>query len=358
MKKIGVLTYHNTTNYGALLQTFALQSKLKELGANCETINYHCKNIEKREYVNFPKFDINLIRFLKSIRNYFYVAKKRKKMNEFTSKYVTISKEEYNSDNIGESNKVYDKFIVGSDMVFELGISGGDMAYYLDFAEPQKRYSYAACLGVDKIDDKYLEKCKKELEQFQHISVREEQTKNYFSKIINNKVYLDLDPTLLCDKVFWEKYEEIPKEQPKNKYILLYFIAKNTPEFEIAKKIAKERGLDIYILSDRNTKIDGCKVIYNASVGEFLYYIHNADLVLTASFHGMVFSMNYNTNFMYFLNRKSSSKLASMANLTKSTDREIKDNNIPKFECNFETINKVIEDMREKSIEYLKSIVE
>lgn len=357
MTKIGIITYHNTTNYGALLQAFALQSKLKELGTDTEIINYHCKNIEDREYFTFPKLEKNILKYLMRIRDYYRVSKKRKIMNQFVNKYMSISKEEYTRNTIKESNKVYDKFVVGSDMVFELGINGGDMTYYLDFAKPKKRYSYAASLGVDKIEDKYVDKCIKELEKFEHISIREEQGKKYFSKLLKNKVYQDVDPTLLYDGNFWKKYEEIPKAKPNKKYILLYFLHKNMPELDIARKIAKEKNLDIYLLSNTKQKIEGCKVIYDASVGEFLYYIDNASLVITASFHGMIFSMNFNTNFMYFSHKKSSSRLQNIANITNSTDRELTENYIPNFDCNFDKINNAVKIEREKSINHLKKII-
>lgn len=358
MSKIGIITYLNTTNYGALLQAFALQSKLMELGADCEIINYHCENIEKREFVKFPRIQKNIFNYLRNIKIYYNFSKKRKLMNKFMDKYMNISIIEYWKSNIADSNKKYDKFVVGSDMVFETNINGGDMTYYLDFADSKKRYSFAASLGVDKIDDKYLDKCKNELEKFQHISVREEQAREYFSKILDNKVYVDIDPTLLYDGNFWKRYEEIPKIKPIREYILLYFLNKNMPEFEIARKIAEERNLEIYVLSNGKTKIDGCKVISDASVGEFLYYIHNAALVITASFHGMIFSMNYNTNFMYFSNNNSSSRLENIANITDSNDRKLTINHIPDLKCDFDKINYSIDKLREKSIDYLKTLID
>ena len=357
MTKIGIITYHNTTNYGALLQNFALQSKFKELGADCETISYHCKSIEDREGVTFPKLQKDLLRYMKQVKKFFAVQKKKKIMNSFVKKNMSISKNEYSRSDIEKCNELYDKFVVGSDMVFELGINGGDMTYYLDFADTSKRYSYAASLAVDKIDEKYLDKCKEELEKFQCVSIREKQGQEYFSKILKKKVQIDVDPTLLYDGDFWEKYEEIPKEVPQTKYMLLYFLNKNMPEFEVARKIAKEKDLEIILLSNNKVNIDGCKVISDASVGEFLYYIHHAALVITASFHGMIFSMNYNTNFMYFCHNKSASRLDNIAKITMSTDRELKDDYIPSFDCNFKNINKAVREVREKSINYLKNIV-
>ena len=357
MKKIGILTYHNTTNYGALLQAFALQSKLKELGADSEIINYHCKSIEERENITFPKFEKNLLNYLRKIKRYYGVSKKRKLMNKFINNNVLISNEQYDRKNIKDSNNKYDKFVVGSDMVFELGINGGDMTYYLDFAEEEKRYSYAASLGVDKIDDKYLDMCKKELEKFRHLSVRENRAKEYFSKILKNEVYVDIDPTLLYGGDFWKNYEEQPKDIPNKKYLLLYFVSNKNPQFEIAKKIANDNNLDIIVLSNGKMKVDGCKVVSDASVGEFLYYIHNAELVITASFHGMIFSMNYNTNFMYFTKSNSASRLDNFADITNSKDRKLMDNHIPKLECDYNNINNAIDKLRKKSIEYLKTLI-
>lgn len=360
MTKVGILTYHKTTNYGALLQAFALQSKLNELGADAEIINYHCKNIEKREMISFPKpgKNINIIKYAKRIKAFYNVSQKRKKMKHFMDKYMTFSKDEYTKETIKKSNKVYDKFVVGSDMVLDLEINGYDMSFYLDFAEPKKRYSYAASLGIEKIDNEHLNSCIEELEKFQHISIREEQGKNYFSKLLKNKVYSDIDPTLLYDGTFWKQYEEIPKKKPKKKYILLYFLNRNMPEFEIARRIAKENDMDIYVLSNSKKKIDGCNVIYDASVGEFLYYIHNAELVITASYHGLVFSINYKTNFMFFCHNNSASRLNNVARITGTIGRELKIDEIPPLKCDFSKIDTIIGKLRKKSIDYLKSIVE
>ena len=358
MIKIGILTYHNTVNYGATLQAFALSSIINKLGAKCEIINYHCLNIEEREHLKFPKFQINLLNYLRDIKTYNAIKKKKRKIDEFVNKNIWVSKKEYFKENIKDANKEYDKFVVGSDMVFDTSKNGGDMTYYLNFADTNKRFSYAACLGVDKIEDKFFDSCKVELNKFKHISVREEQTKEYFLSFLNKKnVSVDLDPTLLFDSSFWERYEEQPEKKIKKGYVLLYFINKSMTEFEQAKKIANENNLDVYVLTSRKMKLNGCNVIYNASIGEFLYYIHHATLVITGSFHGMIFSMNYNTNFMYINKTGKTNKLENIAILTKSTDRKLTKDNIPKLEMDFSTINSIIDRERVKSLEYLKDVV-
>lgn len=356
MKKVGILTYHNTVNYGAMLQAYALQSKITELGFECEIINYHCKNIEERENLVFPHFQVNLINYLKKIRAFYYAQKKKRSLFKFKSNMV-FSKESYDRESIKNVVNIYDKIIVGSDMVFELGINGGDMSYYLDFVPANKRYSFAACLGRKKIDDRYLKKCKNELEKFQYLSVREVQTQKYLSTLLESKVYLDIDPTLLYDCSFWKKLEEIPSDNISNRYLLLYFVNESMPEFEMAKKIAIENNYDIYIIMDKKRKVDGCKVISYASVGEFLYYIHHASLVITGSFHGMIFSMNYNTNFFYFSKNEKNTKLDNMAKLVKCTDRKLSLNNVPKINHDFKHINEAIKKLRDESMNHLQMII-
>ncbi len=355
MTKIGTLTFQNTTNYGAVLQALALQHAIKKVGGETEIINYHCENIERREYYVFPKFEKNLLNYAKKVKAYFSMSNKKKIINKFISKNMTLSKKEYNRNTISEANKLYDKFLVGSDMVFNLDITDGDMTYYLDFAESDKRYSYAASLGVEAIPDKYLENCVENLNKFKHVSVREEQTQKYFDSILKCKTSFNVDPTLLHDGDFWKNYEETPNNIPE-KYILLYFLDKENVILETAQKIAKENDCKIIILGNLKKNYEGVEFIPNASVGEFLYYIHHAELVITGSYHGMIFSMNYNTNFMYF-NRANSSRMESIAKLTNSQDRRLTKEHLPNLKCDFNKINHAVEKMRNDSIEYLKSLI-
>lgn len=358
MKKIGILTFFNTVNYGASLQTLALAKKIEELGSECEVIRYHCNSIEKKELVSFPKMESNIINYLKNIIRYIRKSNKRKKFKCFLSQNISLSKNEYNKKNIKSSNDFYDKFIVGSDMVFELGKTDGDTTYYLDFADENKRYSYAASLGGREISDTYIYTCINNLKKFQKLSVREEQAKEYLSKYIEKDIRVDLDPTLLHDKNFWKKYEEKPKDYKDEEYILIYFLDKNGIELKTAKKIAKEKNWKIKVITSAKTTIEGCEVIYNASVEEFLYYIHHAKLVITGSFHGMALSVNFNTNYMYYNEGKPLIRLDNLAKLTDSKDRKIEENYIPKIECDFNKINASIEKYRKESIEYLKSIID
>lgn len=359
MKKVGIITFHNTTNYGALLQAIALQKKIRELGAECETIDYRCPAIESREGYSPPSFTKNLYQYMCIWKNYFTQTRKRKIIKGFAKKHLATSKRKYNSANIAQSNNEYDVFITGSDMVWELGITQEDYAYYLDFADHKKRFSYAASLGVDKISSQYRTNCIEEWKKYQCISVREIQARDLIVEAepeLNELIRVDVDPTLLLDAKTWKKFEKIPHVAIPQKYVLLYFLDSDGIMLKSAKQIASESNAEIIVLSDKKLKIKNCNVVQNASVGEFLYYLEHAFLVITGSYHGMLFSMNFNTNFMYF-NRANSTRMESIATLTDAKSRRLQCGEIPAIECDFSEINRRIAELRKESEKYLKRII-
>ncbi len=355
-KKIGILTFHATTNYGAVLQSFSLEKKIIELGYNCEIINYH-SYIEYKELIKFPRLNKPIIPYMKDIKAYLLYRKKRLKVKEFIKQNIILSKKDYNKKNIYLANNEYDKIIVGSDMVFNLNISKGDTTYYLDFANDEKKYSYAASLGMDKIENKYLDICKKSLNSFRYLSVRELQAKDYFNTILQNDAHLDIDPTLLHDSDFWQNYEEKPSIIPNKKYIVLYFLDSEGIELQTAEKIAKEKDYQIIFLGYSKVKRERLTCISDASIGEFLYYIHHAELVITASYHGMLFSINYNTNFMYYI-KTCSSRMESIVKILEIKNRKLTKEYIPEIECDFKNINNKVSELRSKSINNLKKILD
>lgn len=356
MKKIGIITFQNTTNYGAILQAFALQKKLQLLGADCETINYHCASIEQREGYAFPRFYKSIYKYACGWKDYLSQAKKKKVITEFARRNMIFSERDYDNKTIHNSNEIYDAFITGSDMVWELGITGGDYAFYLDFADPSKRFSYAASIGIDHIDEKYSTKCIEELNKFESISVREISAHDLLEECLATPIRIDVDPTLLHDAIFWRSYEETTNSAFPKEYILLYFLDSEGVMLKKARELAKKKGIPIVIISDRKINVQDCLVLNNISVGMFLYCIDNATLVITGSYHGLVFSINFNTSFMFF-NRANSTRMESIAELVGCQGRRLDLNHTPEVEMSFSEINEAIEKLRADSENYLKVII-
>ena len=157
--KVGILTYHDTTNYGAAFQAFALQKKIEELGCDCEIIDYKCKAVTERYEIKSPFKSSNIKQCIKRILTNKNNRNLKLKFETFYKRYQKRSDKTYYKNTISETNNIYDKFIVGSDQVWNLRLSGEDTTYMLDFVkDDSKKYSYAASFGYSKIPDKYINK--------------------------------------------------------------------------------------------------------------------------------------------------------------------------------------------------------
>ncbi|MCM1262177.1 MAG: polysaccharide pyruvyl transferase family protein [Butyrivibrio sp.] len=135
-KKIGLITFHDTTNFGATLQTVGLYKAIKELGLEIEIINYHCAEIDRRE---IPKYNFiasnNKIKWLiLYILGNYKNTRKHRMLHKFLKKETTISSKKYNKKNIVFSNNEYDCYVIGSDMLWNTSFTKSDYTYMLDFA--------------------------------------------------------------------------------------------------------------------------------------------------------------------------------------------------------------------------------
>ena len=220
MKKIATFTFHDTTNYGAALQAYALNRQIKNFGYESDILQYECKNIVKRELPKKFKdakggFKNKVVWFLTHHRN----VKKLAQIRSFLNKNATLSSDSYAADNVADANSKYDKFIVGSDLVWETTITDHDYNFYLNFATPEKRYSYAASFGYDSIPEEDYEICKSCLNDFAHITVRETQGKQIVNDLLPGKnVDLVCDPTLLLSRQDWLEHTNNKIKAKKNEY--------------------------------------------------------------------------------------------------------------------------------------------
>ena len=186
--KVGTLTYHRAVNYGAILQTYALQKVLDKLGVENEVIDYRSDFIEWI-YKPFCMRKVNNFwNFLTVIEGAPIKSRKMKQFSDFANKNIRVSKEKYTKSNISNANDVYDLFITGSDQVFNFKCSNNDKNYFLDFVkDTTKKSSYAASFGFDKIPDEHTDEYKRLLSTFENISVREQQGVNIVKESVGKE---------------------------------------------------------------------------------------------------------------------------------------------------------------------------
>ncbi len=283
-RKIGILTFHNADNLGAVLQAYALQTILtEECGAETEIIDYRCQEIEKSRYAKCPGDKGEMLKYM-LLSVYYYI--KRRGFDRFRMKYLNLSKK-YSKSNIHESAEVYSKFIVGSDQVWNLECSGRDKTYYLDFVcDIEKKFSYAASLGNYVYRNEERHHIKKLLSNFMEVSVREKSALNVFEDLKISNLRVDIDPTLLLTNDKWRDITS--KRIYKKKYIFVYLVQQDVNVINAAKEYAKKHNLKL--VSNKKS----IKFMIRNSPADFLSWIYNAEGVFTNSFHGTVFSLIFN----------------------------------------------------------------
>lgn len=358
--RVGIKTFHRTTNYGAILQTFALQKYINDLGIECEVIDYNSEAIVKKEEP-MRLTNINSIKALiKYISGVVPQRKKHKKFNQFLKNNIKISKIRFEKNTLKNASIEYDLVIVGSDQVWNLDLTEQDYSYFLDYIKDNsKKASYAASFGYENIPDKYQEKSKKLLEQFNYLSVREKQGKAIINNLTGQDASIVLDPTFLISKDIWNSMANNKVKQPKN-YILVYFIHNGPSTFDFIKKLSREYNCDIVYINKTFRLKKGMKNIRSASPNEFLALLQGAKYVVTGSFHGVALSIIMNKQFFYErAQRKNNynSRIDSIISLLGLEGQSITNNDKIYSTIDYDRVNGKLDKLKNDSVEYLNRIL-
>ena len=297
--KIGILTLTPTSNYGGILQSIALYHFLEREGYDVRLINkkFKINSIIKKTYLyvlqRLPGQNLRGFRksFLKSkalahnINN--LIPKRTKKLFNLKS-----FREHCNQEN-------YDAVIVGSDQVWRYSYinDGSFSCYFLDFNKKlqTKKISYAASFGSETWENKETESTVKSLlKDFDSISCREESGVNLCKDLFDVKAAHVLDPTLLLSSQSYSKIFSL-KITKESKTLCTYILDNNKKKCDYTSKISENNSLSLIALNGSNS-------IYG--LDEWVAAIKNSKLVITDSFHGMVFSIIFRRQFIVIGNRK------------------------------------------------------
>ena len=175
MKKIGLITFHDTTNFGSFLQTFGLYKAINDMGYTCKVLDYKCEAINNTELplkkpVSFTLRNIVKFILFEPIKRKKYIAFK----NEL-NKMMNLS-ERYDKSSIKFANNEFDIFISGSDILWDLNLTKGDTSYFLDFVDSdKKKIAFSTSIG-DKWDGKNLEIAKSLINNYDMIALREKES--------------------------------------------------------------------------------------------------------------------------------------------------------------------------------------
>ncbi len=275
--RIGIITFHWATNYGAILQAMALQKTLQTMGHDVEIINYKPEQYEP-----------SLWKFIKNrqflhLRSYLSNLKKEKRMSEFRHKFLKCTNRYSSILELQDYCTNYEVLISGSDQVMnpnflQNGEKGGSTAYFLDFGKEEiKRITYAMSFGTTKYPEHLIPKVCPLIKRFNALTVRETTGKDIFSSMGRNDAVLVPDPTIMLKA---EDYDKILGLTPY-----------------------RSEAMVVYMLRNRLSAILGripqgeTKVITSETIEEWIQSIRSSRYVITNSFHGMVFCLLYHIPF-------------------------------------------------------------
>ncbi len=374
MKKIGVLTFQRSYNYGAILQAYALQTVLTNMEYDVEFINYFDQenwNMSR----SFGK-KISIIIWHNFVKTLIAGKTRKERTDEFKTRNLKISKIIFESRfDLERKPPIYDAYITGSDQVWNFRLTNYDSSYYLSFVPNDKpRISYAASFGLSKLPQQDKLPLKSLLEKMNNISVREIEGKRIVEDYSNSTAEIVLDPTLLLNNDDWSKIssERIVKEN----YILCYYMPGDSHVTEsiriLAEKVSMKTGWKIINIGQKEYhKLFWWEnSIFNAGPKEFVSLFKNASFIITNSFHGTAFSIIFRKpfyvpiNFQIPLEKNLSSRITSLLNILDLNSRIVptikvleSDNNYSNIELNIDyTYSEVILIQEQlKSLQFLKN---
>ena len=368
MKKIGNITFHSAQNFGSALQEYALQEFVKEIcNKNCD---YKIINMQKKEQKEMYKiYDYatlkNIIKRMIFLNYKKDIRQKEKLFDDFITDKLNITKEYSSLNELKEENLEFDYIISGSDQVWNLHARDFDWANLIEFSKNAKKVSYAASFGPEKQNwtEEQQDRMRKDLLEFEYLSVREEGSFNNVKKLIDRDVSINIDPTMLLNKSKWLKNIN---EEPiiKKKYILLYDIYGNKDAVEIAKEISKIFNFPVVILRNEHKlhMIHEFEKHYATGPCEFLNILNNAELVLSSSFHGTVFSILLQKPF-FAINGLKDFRINTLLNRMNLEDRSVnvedfKNKCEKAFDIDFKESEIILDKERKRSEEYLKKALD
>ena len=288
--KIGILTFHCAYNFGALLQAYALQKTLKDMGHEACIIDY------RPSYLAWSRPSVGLRSFI--TRHPFRLLKRLlrlKNARRYYDNFFRFEKQEFSLAPLDKPIS-WDTVIVGSDQIWNGRYNGKDPIWFGNLPAghtTQNLITYAASAGdagkaeLDGID------LAKNCEKFDSILVRE--------KVLGDRLaacgidsHIVLDPVLMAEESVWTEWK---KQHINKKYVLVYQGRQDENVLRIAREIAQQRGCHVVVVDQYENGRNQPYKHVDISPAEFVSYVANAECVVTSSFHGTAVSIVTKTPF-------------------------------------------------------------
>lgn len=380
MKKVGILTTFRQPNWGSVLQAYALQQVINDLGYDSELIDYKYPNKfhwkrGKKWGKPAPKTLRNTLKELKDKILIFLGLRSAPMMdllNSFIDREMKVSKPILSYDELHANPPIYDIYVSGSDQIWNPNTMLGDLSYMFDFAPlNSKKISYASSFSCKSIPSKLKKQYEESLSDFCALSVRENNGKDIIKELLGRDAKVVLDPTLLITRVYWNAIADkasnvkLPKQ-----YILCYMLSYtfevDKPMGQLLQLVQDKCKMPVIALNKIPNSFHGDIVnlpkSYNRGIEEFLYLIKESSIIVSSSFHGTAFALNFGKPLVAMGARNEDDRVLSLLSNMNMTRHFVYSDNISS--ANIEVYydeskeQSILHSLRTDSLSFLKDSLE
>jgi hypothetical protein len=363
-QKIAIVTWYRNGNYGGTLQAYALQKTLESMGFDSEFINF-CPELKSISY--------RVERFLKDVVIFCYkpkLYKSREKIYKFVRDNLKASPPYYSYNQLSDiAEERYWAAICGSDQIWATVGGKVEPLNYLTFINEGKRIAYAPSIGYKRISEQSKDTFKEYVNNIRFLSIREKRGAEIIKEITGRNAQVVLDPSLLLTREQWEK--EIQQTQTnkllsKKEYIFCYFLGRSSEYAKWAHELSEHTGYSLVTLESKRSIFRGIEKAIADPFG-FLQLINNAAYVLTDSFHGTAFSINFGKQFGVFKRFKDDDPICQNSRIYNILEKTCLENRLITGETpissfveekiDYNLVHTLLDKERQRSLEYLKEAI-
>lgn len=362
-----MITLHRAQNYGSVLQAFALQKKMEEIGHEVRVLDYYPERYTNKGWLRrlknkSPKFKNPFILFVAKIMIYPSYLRKGWVFNTFLNKYMNLTRFKFDTNEVAKQLKMKeaDAYCTGSDQVWNsFWNEGVEKALFLDFVPKNKLiFSYAASIGLSELPVDEVDIIRLLLDKYEYLSVREDTGVKILHELGRTDTIQCLDPTLLMTKEEWSYYADDRYEGEQ--YILTYNLHHDLEVDRYAFTLSRKYGIPIWNISyNWHDFIRKGHLCWCPSVEKFLGLIKYARFVIADSFHATVFSIIFERQFVTITPEVASSRVSSILNLLGISERNLckfVDTSIIETPIDYQSVKRRLLYERQISMNYLRMV--
>ncbi|MGD9570175.1 MAG: polysaccharide pyruvyl transferase family protein [Sedimentibacter sp.] len=354
--KIALITIHSANSYGGILQAYATQTVLSDYG-NVSIIDYSTPHLQDTmRVVAMPKSGRGLLRFAKNAFRFFPRRRLLAKFKDFQGRYFNLTPRMSSWFDLCKLEDEFDVFVCGSDQIWNPKVTEKfDLAYFLGFINKKKKISYGSSPGSYTFNAEESKELIRHLGGFSFIGVREDDMNEFLSYLLKRKdITTVLDPTLLLSREQWLSSLNVKTDKNCSPYLLVYALKIDSHYGGVIKSTADKLGLRIVSIDQEpfpRYPVDD----YLNDVGpiDFINLIANASFVVTDSFHGTAFSINFNVPFVTLPPSTGRNRVITLLRAVNLTQRLIDVNTDIDLNLSFAESNILLDLQREKSFSFL-----